>query len=471
MRSKSTTIFFGLFVILPKIVSSSLCENVQSKDESSARSIRTTWMDFPPYVFRETDDFTHKSSSKHSQRNDDVTAASDVGGAIYELASNMIHHCCVGERRRDVTLTTEVKKSTEIEENLDQSQLAFPVTRHAPYSSLDDVITGWLFLPVIQLPGSYVLVDLDTLNNIVLDALFGSWPLAVLVLSASGISGFVVWFLDRSENQDHFPMSFVEGGWEGLWWAIVTATTVGYGDRAPRTILARVFGLAWMLLGIILMSIFTATLVSAIQAEDKVGRDIKGAKVAVVSGSQEERNAFAAGATPVAFATFEEVLDELERETGADFALVDPFFALYFSDALTARNIHPQNIVPHTGVHGILAINASSSEKECFARFVAVKHHEAFEFMFKRVGRLRSMHGRTAHHTSHKLLGSNMIVIYVCCTIFTLMFLTCCVWEFVCYKPKLRRLKMKARSRQLTNGGLTNDDYEPLNPKENIHTM
>ena len=54
-----------------------------------------------------------------------------------------------------------------------------------------------------------------------------------------------------------------------------------YGDRAPRSIAARIFGLAWMLLGIILMSIFTATLVSAIQAEDKVGSDIKGTRVGI----------------------------------------------------------------------------------------------------------------------------------------------------------------------------------------------
>ena len=219
---------------------------------------------------------------------------------------------------------------------------------------------------------------------------------------------------------------------------MVTATTVGYGDRAPRTILARVFGLMWMLLGIILMSIFTATLVSAIQAEDRVGTDIKGTKVAVVSGSQEERTAFAAGATPVPFATFEEVLDELESEQGAEFGLVDPFFALYFSEILTERNIHPQDIVTHSGVHGILAINATLRERDCFARYVAVRHHEAFEFMMRRVGRIRSMRGRTAHHTSRKLLGSNMIAIYVCCSLFVVMLVSFCVWEFVCYKPNLR---------------------------------
>lgn len=32
---------------------------------------------------------------------------------------------------------------------------------------------------------------------------------------------------DKSRNKDEFPESFLHGGWEGMWWAVVTATTVG----------------------------------------------------------------------------------------------------------------------------------------------------------------------------------------------------------------------------------------------------
>ena len=415
-------------------------------------SLPVTWMDFPPYVFRARD--VDKSNSD------------EIFGAIHGLAERMIKQCC-GETSV-LDLKTEVKHSTEVEENISGSVLAYPVTRRSQHNSLDNIINQWQFLPVIELPGSYVLIDLDTLNNVVLDALFGAWPLALLVLSAAGIAGFAVWFLDRSENSDHFPMSFVEGGWEGMWWAIVTATTVGYGDRAPRSIPARVFGLVWMLLGIILMSIFTATLVSAIQAEDKIGSDIKGAKVAVVSGSQEERYAFTAGAIPKSFATFEKVLDNLEQED-TEFALVDPFYALYFSDILKLRNIQPQDILSHTGVHGILSINMTHEVNECFAKYIAVKHHEAFGFMMHSLGSLVSMRGRTAHHTSHKLLGSNMILIYTCCSLFTIMFLTCCAWEFLCYKPKLRRLEAKLRSKTIRGAG--SSQLSLLSDMEEIHSL
>ena len=39
-----------------------------------------------------------------------------------------------------------------------------------------------------------------------------------------------------------------------------------YGDKAPRTIAGRIFGLFWMVFGIVSMGVFTASLTSAFQA-------------------------------------------------------------------------------------------------------------------------------------------------------------------------------------------------------------
>ena len=52
-----------------------------------------------------------------------------------------------------------------------------------------------------------------------------------------------------------------------------------YGDKTPKSIAARVFGLVWMFVGIIIMTIFTATLTSALTSSQEVELEIKGSSV------------------------------------------------------------------------------------------------------------------------------------------------------------------------------------------------
>ena len=46
---------------------------------------------------------------------------------------------------------------------------------------------------------------------------------------------------------------------DGLWWAVTTVTTVGYGDRFPTTSSGRVLAVCLMLVGISLMGVITAS--------------------------------------------------------------------------------------------------------------------------------------------------------------------------------------------------------------------
>jgi voltage-gated potassium channel len=47
--------------------------------------------------------------------------------------------------------------------------------------------------------------------------------------------------------------------WDGVWWAVTTVTTVGYGDISPQTDAGRIIAIAVMLVGIGFIAILTAS--------------------------------------------------------------------------------------------------------------------------------------------------------------------------------------------------------------------
>ncbi len=64
--------------------------------------------------------------------------------------------------------------------------------------------------------------------------------------------------------------------WDGIWWAVVTMTTVGYGDKYPVSLGGRVVGLVLICSGVGLMSLFTATIASLfVERKIKEGKGLE----------------------------------------------------------------------------------------------------------------------------------------------------------------------------------------------------
>ena len=55
----------------------------------------------------------------------------------------------------------------------------------------------------------------------------------------------------------------------GLWWAVQTVTTVGYGDRVPETAPGQVLAAVVMLLGIGFVTVITASITGAFVARTR----------------------------------------------------------------------------------------------------------------------------------------------------------------------------------------------------------
>jgi ABC-type amino acid transport substrate-binding protein len=131
-------------------------------------------------------------------------------------------------------------------------------------------------------------------NMPVLEALAVAFSPALLrllafVLILLIIVGHLVWLVERKHNPD-FPKDYIHGIWAGMWYAGVTVTTVGYGDKTPRSILGRIVGLLWMFVGLFVIANFTAGVTAQLALRELRGaingpQDLPGKQIVAVDGT------------------------------------------------------------------------------------------------------------------------------------------------------------------------------------------
>lgn len=95
-----------------------------------------------------------------------------------------------------------------------------------------------------------------------------SLPVALAVLFAVVfVFGTGAFLLERGANPQFGELQ------DGLWWALVTLTTVGYGDIAPVTAAGRVVAVMTMILGMLVYSLVIANLTVFIENCRGSGRE------------------------------------------------------------------------------------------------------------------------------------------------------------------------------------------------------
>lgn len=158
--------------------------------------------------------------------------------------------------------------------------------------------------------------------------------LAVLLLVLT-LVGTLTWFVERKTNTDEFPKPPLSGIGNGIWFALVTMTTVGYGDRSPKTLPGRIIASGWMLVALITTSSLTAgiatalTLVGLDRSAIASAGELDGKRAAVVRGTLSESFPSQHGAMTVAAANLEEAV-QLVVDGDADALVFDRPALEYF---------------------------------------------------------------------------------------------------------------------------------------------
>ena len=151
---------------------------------------------------------------------------------------------------------------------------------------------------------------------------FFGWTLIsshLLLLLVLLVVGTLVWLAERSSNPEQFPKKVLGGVGSGMWFALVTLTTVGYGDKAPITRMGRSIAALWMIISLIAVSSLTAGLASAFtlflsgQVEGEItGPDqLRNRRVAVLDGSSGMELAERQQMRVVASKTLEDAIDNV----------------------------------------------------------------------------------------------------------------------------------------------------------------
>lgn len=124
--------------------------------------------------------------------------------------------------------------------------------------------------------------------------LFSNRPALVMAAILLGllIMGFLVWLVERRAKCTQLGEG-VKGVGQSLWWAAQTLSSVGYGDATPVTLSGRLLAFVWMLASMVLVSLFTAVITTALTVTNlsKVVRDVQdlvSVRVGTVEGSTSD---------------------------------------------------------------------------------------------------------------------------------------------------------------------------------------
>ena len=114
---------------------------------------------------------------------------------------------------------------------------------------------------------------------------------AVIIASVSTVMTVGAGMLMTVVDHKNFPTIG-----QGLWWAVQTVTTVGYGDHVPANVSGRLVAAVVMLIGIGFLTVITAAITSSF-----------------VTRSQEERHKRSGGSGGATEAHVQELNERLDR--------------------------------------------------------------------------------------------------------------------------------------------------------------
>jgi ABC-type amino acid transport substrate-binding protein len=137
---------------------------------------------------------------------------------------------------------------------------------------------------------------------------------ALLILMV--VAGHIIWLVERSSKKraTSFHKRYFPGVFEGMYWALITASTIGYGDKVPQRWVGRILAAIIILIFLPLFGFFVAQLSSdltmqSLRSNITGPHDLRGRRVAVVA---ETTSFYYMKNIPADIDVFERVADAID---------------------------------------------------------------------------------------------------------------------------------------------------------------
>jgi len=113
-----------------------------------------------------------------------------------------------------------------------------------------------------------------------------------VLLTLMVLAGHIIWFVERSSKKraTSFHQSYFPGVFEGMYWALITASTIGYGDKVPQRWIGRILAGIIILTFLPLFGFYIAQLssdltIQSLKTNINGPQDLRGRRIAVVDGT------------------------------------------------------------------------------------------------------------------------------------------------------------------------------------------
>lgn len=260
--------------------------------QDTSQSIKIAVKEFPPFVFKDLRGFCIDMAIIICERN-----GLKPEFVYYNTVQEVLNAVETGEcdiNFSGITITAEREKRVDFSHPFFDSGLIVAIKEN-PESRLSS-----LALKILKVIGYSVLVFLIGLT----------------------VVAHAIWFIEKSDNNPKgFSTAYKRGIVDACWWAVVTMTTVGYGDKCPRKTIGRIIASIWMFIGIIWFAAFTATLTSSLTIS-RIGhgeieglKDLSNKRVSVIKGTTSENFMRYHDVTVMLAESFDDLIRSLKAET------------------------------------------------------------------------------------------------------------------------------------------------------------